>query len=296
MRNLRTILLAGTTLASSAGLLLFSGCSDSKSPSAAASSGLDGSADTGGGDSSLSASDGSTAPASEAGDGSAADSSPANASDVAAASDAADGATGVASEAGADANTDASTDASTCPPPPQLHPSQSGAGIACPFSATDGGDQSCATGSAMCCVTPSAAAGASVCQPFGAWCPDPFSSFGVWQCAAPQDCVGAPVDGGGEPLVCCLVSGYAETTNAPGCPTTYKTAGGFASVTCQAASACAGTAAVPAPGSDGGQVYTDYLTVVCEADADCVAAGAGSTCTPIRVSGVPVGVCTLNLR
>ena len=82
----------------------------------------------------------------------------------------------------------------------------------------------------------------------------------------------------------------------PGCPAAYKTAGGFASVTCTSASQCVGTMAIPDPASDGGAFFTDYLTVVCEADADCVAAGAGSTCTPVRISGVNVGLCSLELK
>jgi hypothetical protein len=207
----------------------------------------------------------------------------------------ADGSPETASDGGAD---DASVEASACTPPVLYPPPQDG-GIYCPFSAataTRAGSQTCANGSQMCCVSPGSDAVRSSCQPFGATCPVPVSSFGVWQCSSPQDCVGAPVDGGGGPLVCCLVSGYTEVANSgAGCPATYKTAGGFNSVTCTAASQCVGTTQVPNLASDGG-TFTDYLAVVCEANEDCVAAGAGSTCTPVLVAGTGVGLCTLNLQ
>ncbi|HEY4013756.1 MAG TPA: hypothetical protein VGM06_10480 [Polyangiaceae bacterium] len=228
------------------------------------------------------------------------DSSPGTASDggdglPGTSSDGGDGSPVTASDGGAG---DASVEASACPPPVLYPPSQDG-GIYCPFSAataTRVGAQTCANGSQMCCVSPSSNAGVSSCEPFGATCPVPVSSFGVWQCSSPQDCVGAPVDGGGGPLVCCLVSGYTEVANTgAGCPPTYKTAGGFDSVTCTAASQCVGTKQLPNPASDGG-MFTDYLTMVCEANEDCVAAGAGSTCTPVLVAGTGVGLCTLNLK
>jgi hypothetical protein len=41
---------------------------------------------------------------------------------------------------------------------------------------------------------------------------------------------------------------------------------------------------------------SDYLDIVCASNSDCVAAGAGSTCTPVILAGVTVGLCAIDLK
>lgn len=77
--------------------------------------------------------------------------------------------------------------------------------------------------------------------------------------------------------MCCLVGGSLETVSS--CPTEQKTH--FGGTTCQPASACTGTVTVGA--------FVDPLYTVCEQQSDCTL--VTQTCTPIFVTGTPLGVC-----
>lgn len=175
-----------------------------------------------------------------------------------------------------------------CAKPPSLH-APSDAGIYCPYSfndATDSGIQYCARGTQQCCVSPSTDAGISDCENLGA-CAN--STFKTWQCSAPSDCAGVAVDGGADggngPVVCCLISGKVGAD--PNCSGYQKTKG-LDSVTCMAASACQGDITIGA--------YPDTHYVACEKQSDCDQTassfgGDGGTCTPVKTSGTPIGLC-----
>jgi hypothetical protein len=76
--------------------------------------------------------------------------------------------------------------------------------------------------------------------------------------------------------VCCLTAGPVEAD--PNCSGYQKTKG-FDSTTCVAAGKCTGTVMIGK--------YTDNLTVVCEAQADCQT----GTCTAVKTSGTSIGLC-----
>ena len=173
-----------------------------------------------------------------------------------------------------------------CAKPPALH-APSDAGIYCPYSfndATDSGIQYCARGTQQCCVSPSTDAGISDCENIGS-CSN--ATFKAWQCSAPSDCAGATTDGGADagPVVCCLISGaVGADSNCSG----YQKTKGLDSVTCMAASACQGPITVGA--------FMDVHYVACEKQSDCDQTassfgGDGGTCTAVKTSGTPIGLC-----
>ena len=182
---------------------------------------------------------------------------------------------------------------------PTLHPPTPDGGIFCPYSYDDAGElQYCNNGTQECCVSAGGdAGGSSGCQAFDgtgtsfnggtAGCP---SGDTVWQCDSPADCVTGtfgptlPIDGGAPTTgatVCCLVGGSLESAKAPYCTTANKTF--FGGTMCEPASACTGSINVVTSTFSG----ADPLYTVCETQADC----ATGTCTPIYVSGTPIGVC-----
>jgi hypothetical protein len=186
----------------------------------------------------------------------------------------------------------------SCAKAPTFHAAVADGGIYCPFSfndATDAGVQYCGAdtptgndvGLPQCCLSPVNDAGAtSTCQAPG---PCATSGWTQWQCAGTQDCTNyySGEDAGGGPVVCCLGAGKTRIDPSGshiGCLETE----GLDSVTCKAASACAG--------SYMSGTYTDYYYVACESQADCNAnaanaGGDGGTCTGIYSSGTPIGLC-----
>ncbi|MGO8992684.1 MAG: hypothetical protein ACLQVI_05110 [Polyangiaceae bacterium] len=185
----------------------------------------------------------------------------------------------------------------TCGKPPEFFAPVADGGIYCPYSfndATDAGVQYCGAdttsgqnaGLTQCCVSPSTDAGPSVCQAPGT-CTQ--STATIWQCSGSSDCANyyPNTDGGGGPVVCCLVAGKIRpepsTDSHPGCTSTE----GLDSVTCQAASTCTGTVVVG--------TYTDYNYIACQTQNDCIATTAngndGGTCTGVYSSGSPIGLC-----
>jgi hypothetical protein len=172
-----------------------------------------------------------------------------------------------------------------CAKPPALHIPKPDGGVFCPFSfnaATDAGTQYCSGATPQCCVSPASDAGPSDCEAVGA-CQN--TAFKTWQCSAPSDCDGYAIDAGGEPVVCCLVSGTVEAD--PAC-TGYQKTRGLGSVSCMAASQCSGPVMVG--------TFTDTHYVACEQQSDCTASAAafggdGGTCTAVKTSGTPIGLC-----
>jgi hypothetical protein len=209
------------------------------------------------------------------------DNNPSNNQDAGASTDS--GAVTTPADTGAPSNNDAGTPPTTCAKPPSLH-APSATGVYCPFSwdnATDAGVKYCSGSTPQCCVSPSSDAGISDCEGTG-YCKD--ATFKQWQCSAPSDCAGVTSDAGG-PVVCCLVSGAVEPD--PNCNGFQKTKG-LGSVTCKAASQCQGTIQVNS--------FSDVQYVACESQADCAASAAafggdGGTCTPVKTSGTPIGLC-----
>jgi len=195
------------------------------------------------------------------------------------------GSTNTNLDSGNAATTDGATTtadaAPACQAMPSLYPvTAPDAGVYCPHSKQgDAGTLYCANNTQTCCVSTVADGGAATCMGASA-CTQ--TNFGPWSCAAPTDCIGAPVDGGGEPLVCCLLAGPASEETA-GCASTWRT-DGFDSMTCMAASACTGQKTVG--------TYKDQYFVVCEANSDCVGSDAG--CTPMETAGSGIGVCNPN--
>jgi hypothetical protein len=200
-------------------------------------------------------------------------------------------------DAGFDAGSDGAVDSGPCKQP-ALHVPTVAGGIYCPYSfndVTDSGTQHCANGTQECCLSPGGDAGPSVCQTVDgtgvgfngglAGCAAKYSA--VWQCSSPVDCANAgpilPIDGGAPTsgaLVCCMVGGPLEADTSAGiCTGVEKTH--FGGTTCQPAAACTGTITVG--------LFTDPLYTVCEQQSDCT--GASQTCTPIYVTGTPIGVC-----
>ncbi len=161
-----------------------------------------------------------------------------------------------------------SSDAGTtdaCTSPPKLFPPTE-AGVFCPFGRTDAGKaEYCTPITDVCCLSPSADAGDSVCSKPGS-CP---TGFATWACSSPKEC------GGNE--VCCLQAGPLEPE--PKCPG-YQRTKGFSSITCVPSAKCTGTV-------DAGK-FVDDLYVACETPADCP---QGKTCTAIKTTGTSIGVC-----
>jgi hypothetical protein len=184
-----------------------------------------------------------------------------------------------------DGGTGGDSGSTVCAKPPALHIPEADGGVYCPFSynnATDAGIQYCSGATPQCCVSPASDAGPSDCEAVGA-CKD--STFKTWQCSAPSDCAGYPVDGGGEPVVCCLISGAIEAD--PAC-TGYQKTKGLDSVSCAPASQCVGPITIGK--------YMDVHYVACEQQSDCTASAAafggdGGTCTAVKTSGTPIGLC-----
>jgi hypothetical protein len=184
-----------------------------------------------------------------------------------------------------DSGTGGDSGSTACAKPPALHVPEADGGVYCPFSynnVTDAGIQYCSGATPQCCVSPASDAGPSDCEAVGA-CAN--STFKTWQCSAPSDCAGYPVDGGGEPVVCCLISGPVEAD--PTCTGHQKTLG-LDSVACAPASQCVGPITVGK--------YMDVHYVACEQQSDCTASAAafggdGGTCTAVKTSGTPIGLC-----
>lgn len=160
----------------------------------------------------------------------------------------------------------------SCMTPPKLFPPKPDGGMYCPFSnGGDGGTKYCKTPAQMCCLSPSADAGVSDCEGLAASCTN--ATFKVWECSSPAECAG---NAGGN--TCCLTAGPVEPD--PNCSGYQKTKG-FDSTKCMAAAACTGTVMVG--------MYKDNLNIVCEAQADCPA--AGKTCTALKTTGNSIGLC-----
>ena len=173
---------------------------------------------------------------------------------------------------GVDGGTQPGVDGSTpCASPPKLFVPKADGGMYCPFSKNpDGGVEYCKTPAEMCCLSPSADAGSSVCEKLAASCTN--TAFSQWECSSPSECAG---NAGGN--TCCLIAGPLEADLS--CSGYQKTKG-FDATKCMAAAACTGTVVVGK--------FTDNQTIVCEQQSDCA---GGKTCTPVKTTGTSIGLC-----
>jgi hypothetical protein len=162
----------------------------------------------------------------------------------------------------------APVDAGSCyKPPTALHP-ETQAGVYCPFSGADGGDNVTCSAGEHCCEPPESANKVSTCEPAVTTCP--VASSTDWQCEGAPDCASE------SGTVCCGTGTIEQQAPQPDCGdggyAAFSYVSGFKGSAC--ASTCSGTG----------------VFRICSKDSECPGGAAGS-CVPIEPKGGGIGYC-----